>query len=295
MLTITACRTYPDPPPSLLKLARLLQKQHGISVKFDIWQNRPAAPFVLPLCAWDYAAEPQAFAAWLQETEKAGSRFANPPALIRWNMHKSYLPGLAAEGTTVIPTAVLPAEARLIVQTMRQNGWHEAVLKPAVGQSGRHVVRIRAGRPLPDLHPYRHGAVLQPFIRSVENKGEISLVFFNGRFSHAVCRRPAVNEWRANSAYGATVLPAAPPDYALAAAARTLSTLPEIPVYARVDGIPVEGRFLLGELELIEPALYLDTAPGTAERFAGILADWINQKETASRITGGCTADKAVF
>jgi hypothetical protein len=47
-----------------------------------------------------------------------------------------------------------------------------------------------------------------------------------------------------------------------------------MPVYARVDGTIIGGRLLLNELELIEPALYLHTAQGAAERFAAVLAEW---------------------
>jgi hypothetical protein len=35
-----------------------------------------------------------------------------------------------------------------------------------------------------------------------------------------------------------------------------------------VDGISVGGRFLLGELEVIEPSLFLAHAPGAPERYA---------------------------
>lgn len=271
MLLITTCRTYPEPPVSLYGLVRALGR-HGIRTRFGIWQDRPAADFILPLCAWDYASEPQEFADWLGMVLKAGGRFANTPGQMRWNMHKRYLCSLAERGADVIPTVVVRPDAQAVRETMRKNGWHEAVLKPAIGQSGGYVVRIRADGDLPDLQPYAQGVVVQPFIESVRHAGEVSLVFFNGRFSHAVHRKPASGEWRANSAYGATAYPAKAPAYILDTAYRLLADLPETPVYARVDGTPVQGRFLLNELELIEPALYLDIAENADRRFAEILA-----------------------
>jgi len=42
-------------------------------------------------------------------------------------------------------------------------------------------------------------------------------------------------------------------------------------LYARVDGLEKDGRFLLAELELIEPELFLERKPGAAERFARAL------------------------
>lgn len=45
-------------------------------------------------------------------------------------------------------------------------------------------------------------------------------------------------------------------------------------LYARVDGLDVDGEFVLMELELIEPVLFLDrAAPEAPARFAEAIAD----------------------
>ena len=44
-------------------------------------------------------------------------------------------------------------------------------------------------------------------------------------------------------------------------------------IYARVDGVVDEGRFLLMELELIEPALFLADHPAAPSRFADAIAN----------------------
>jgi len=54
-------------------------------------------------------------------------------------------------------------------------------------------------------------------------------------------------------------------------ACHVLHKLPEMPVYARVDGTIINNQFLLNELELIEPALYLDRWEGATERFVNVL------------------------
>ncbi|ASK28420.1 ATP-grasp domain-containing protein [Neisseria chenwenguii] len=276
MLAITTCRAYPEPPPNLLPLADRLNAQ-GISTRFDIWQNHPDTPYLLPLCVWDYAAAPQQFAGWLATAETCRQRFINPPELMRWNMDKRYLCDLAAWGADVVPCVYGPSESESVWETVRQNGWREAVVKPAVGQSGRFVCKISADGKLPDLSVYPQGLIIQPYIREIEQCGETSIIFFGGRFSHAVHRCPPQGEWRANSAYGVTVSPVSVPESALSTAQGIFAKLPQIPAYARIDGILAGNRFLLNELELIEPALYLHTAEGATERLAAVLAGILSE------------------
>lgn len=269
MLTITTCKTYPQAPQNLLPLAEILT-QRGIPCRFEPWQNQPDTPFILPLCAWDYTAEAAAFADWIRQAAARGQTFFNPPELMLWNTDKRYLTDLAERGANTIPSIRLPSENPDIQTLMQQNGWHEAVIKPAVGQSGKGVCRIRLGDTPPQI-PCSDGLILQPYIREIETAGETSLIFFNGTFSHAVRRQPPAGEWRANSAYRVGILPAAPPDNIIRTAQTVLNTLPQQPLYARVDGTIIGETFLLNELELIEPALYLHTAPQAAQHFADLL------------------------
>jgi hypothetical protein len=43
---------------------------------------------------------------------------------------------------------------------------------------------------------------------------------------------------------------------------------PSLPVYARVDGLIKEGQFLLMELEVFEPLMFLSAHPEAPARFA---------------------------
>ena len=42
--------------------------------------------------------------------------------------------------------------------------------------------------------------------------------------------------------------------------------------YARVDLMTYDGRWVISELELIEPGLYLDVIPANADAFADLVA-----------------------
>jgi len=50
-----------------------------------------------------------------------------------------------------------------------------------------------------------------------------------------------------------------------------LSLLPAPALYARVDGVTIDGRFVLMELEVNEPGLGLDLVDRAAEHFAGAI------------------------
>ncbi len=265
-IVITTCQTYPDLPDNLHPLQRLLEAR-GDVVQIAPWQQCPSADLILPFCAWDYAAYPDQFARWLTQPD---NRFPNGGGLMRWNMHKSYLVDLAARGADVIPTQILPADADVLRCALAQYP-QGCVMKPAIGQSGGHVMRLLPDDALPDLQPYQRGVVMQPFVADVLTQGETSLIFFNGEYSHAVHRRPPPQEWRANSAYGVQIFPAKPSVDIVRAAENVLRLLPQMPVYARVDGTISDERFLINEVELIEPALYLHQCAGAVERLVAVI------------------------
>ena len=122
MLTITTCLAYPEPPSNLLPLAEALTRDN-IPTAFAPWQNRPKSAFILPLCAWDYAAESETFGQWLTEAEACGQRFVNPVGLMRWNMDKRYLCDLAEWGTDVIPSVQTSSEKEKLEDILKNRGW----------------------------------------------------------------------------------------------------------------------------------------------------------------------------
>jgi hypothetical protein len=62
----------------------------------------------------------------------------------------------------------------------------------------------------------------------------------------------------------------------LTQAEKILNLIDEPLLYARVDGVISENKFLLMELELIEPMLFLEKENGSAKTFAQAMMDFIN-------------------
>ena len=109
--------------------------------------------------------------------------------------------------------------------------------------------------------------LVQEFLPEIA-EGELSLVYFDGVFSHAIRKRPPKGEFRSNSRYGPTRHPETPPIDVTDQGAACLRTLPELPLYARVDGVLRDGQLIVLEVEVLEPALFMEFDPLSAERFA---------------------------
>src|SRR5205085_11023743 len=102
--------------------------------------------------------------------------------------------------------------------------------------------------------------LVQPFIDEIVRDGEWSLLFFGGVYSHAVLKRAKAGDFRVQNVFGGTSEAREPSPAIVEGAARMLEAVPPT-LYARVDGVVIDGVFTLMELELIEPMLFLGQHP----------------------------------
>jgi glutathione synthase/RimK-type ligase-like ATP-grasp enzyme len=151
------------------------------------------------------------------------------------------------------------------------------VVKPVVDLGARNLSRVRRGAPggaaILNAILARHGAMVQPFLPSLESDGELSLVFVEGAFAHAVRKRPALGDFRVQSLWGGTARHEEPSAAEREVAELAMAQLGDPPLYARVDLVEdLNSRPCLIELELIEPNLYLTEHPPTAHAIAAAVA-----------------------
>jgi hypothetical protein len=235
--------------------------------------RRRARPLVL-------GVSHHAFREWTETVEKAGVTLLNRGNVVRWNMHKFYLRELAAEGVEILPTAWVERGSDAGLRAiLRDNGWEEAVVKPAIGTSSANAWRTSVGEAAGQQAEFEtlvadRGVLIQQFAPEIAD-GERSLVFFGGEFSHARRRYPADGDFRAHNRYGGTGEAYDPRRELVGRARGVLETACEVvdidPValpYARMDGLERDGKFHLMELELIEPYLSLDAREGSVATFA---------------------------
>lgn len=277
-----AFATYADEPGGTpddhIALAPLAA--HGIAVTPLAW-NDPAADWsrfdaVVLRSTWDYYHHLDAFLAWCAAVEKQGIALINPLAIVEPNTDKRYLQQMESAGAPVIPTA-WPEPSELLGDVMARHGWTDVVVKPAVSAGAFETFRVQragagAAQERVDMLRARGPVLVQPYRAEIEDDGELSLVFFDGRYSHALVKHPKAGDFRVQPRHGGTARPYHADPELVVQASRVLAFLPETPLYARVDGLLLGGHFHLMELELVEPALYFATDSTAAERFAGALA-----------------------
>lgn len=250
-----------------------------------VWDD-PAARWisfdaVVIRSCWDYHLKVDAFLAWLDRVGRLGIPVLNPTELIRWNADKRYLFDLAARGVSIVPTRLVPQGAgdsgRSLLRALEALGADEVVVKPAVSASAHRTWRTSRASAAGDAASFgalvaAGDVLIQRFVPAVKD-GEWSVICFGGAPSHAVLKRPAPGDWRVQGELGGTAERRPAPAAVMDGAVRVLAAAgAERAAYARVDGCEVDGVFVLMELELIEPQLYLDLEETAPARFAEAIA-----------------------
>ncbi len=225
-------------------------------------------PLVLPLLAWGYH---QHHARWLQATRtwaEAGVRIANPASVLAWNSDKTYLARFEKQDVAIPPTRWTTDVTNSEVEAaFNQFETDTVIVKPTVSGGAWKTLKVSRGAPLADAP--EGSAMIQPFLPDLATAGELSLLFFGGHLSHAVLKTAAPGDFRIQSQFGGRYQTVAePPIAALDLATRVLAAVEEDLLYARIDLVEHEGRWLLMEAELIEPDFYLSEAPDKGRMFA---------------------------
>ena len=268
------------------------EDDHGaaalLAATYEVW-NDPDVDWrrydrVVVRSAWDYTLRVEEFVAWAARI--GPDRLRNPPALLEWNSDKTYLADLAGAGIPTVPTTfVRPGDPLPDLQG-------EIVVKPTVSAGGRDTGRFGpahhdgARALLGVILGSGRTAMVQPYLAAVDDLGETAVVVLGGSVSHVLHKKAVlrpdevapVDPSRGDFApaevmFDDDLVTAGEADGAQLALAdevvfelqRRFGPL----LYQRVDLVPgPDGRPVVMEIEAVEPCLYLDTAPGAAERFA---------------------------
>ena len=257
--------------------------EHGVAAVPAVWDDTSvdwgAYDLVVVRSAWDYAERRAEFLEW-----SASLRCVlNTHAVLEWNTDKVYLRELAARGIHAVPTVWAEPGIDAGDLSLPEG---ELVVKPAVSAGARNTARYRAQDQaaarahLDRLLSEGRTVMVQPYVSSVDGRGETAIIHFAGAYSHAVNKGALLTQpgritaglWEPER-----ITAAQPADDERALAEAVLDALPwprhEL-LYARVDVVRgAAGRPEVLELELAEPSLFLGHATGAAKRFARAIVD----------------------
>lgn len=232
---------------------------------------------VLFRTTWDYFERFPEFSIWLENVSKQ-TRLFNSETLIRWNIDKHYLIDLKNNGIPITQSHFIEIGTRESLKSMHTRlGWSETVLKPCVSGAARHTYKLTLDSL--DTHEAiyqkliaKEAMMLQPFQYNIVAKGEISMMVFNGQFTHAILKKVKVGDFRVQDDFGGSVHDYQAATQEIEFAETTVKACPELPIYARVDIFyDNSDQLALSELELIEPELWFRNYPNATN----ILADAI--------------------
>jgi len=238
------------------------------------WNDRIErfARFALVLIGtpWDYHENAARFLAQIEAIAALGVPVCNAPDLVRWNADKRYLRDLEARGAAIIPSLwVEGADARTLDEAFARFGAERLVVKRQVGL-GAIGQTLHDSRALDRAWRSDDALIIQPFIEAIESEGELSFVFIDGVFSHALVKRARAGDYRVQSIYGGTETIYDATDDEIAEARRIVAMVPfDTPLYARIDMVRSGNqRLMVMEAEMIEPYLYPMQGPQLGDRIA---------------------------
>lgn len=272
---LATCRERPELTAGDALLARALEAR-GAEVRPLPWDEIvvAAADVVCLRSTWDYHRRWGEFRRWIGAFEERPGRLWNPLATVLWNADKRYLQALGAAGVRLPLTHwVEPGERPDCERFFREAGTSRAVLKPRVSATAYSTHLLERGDRLDDATwaPLESvGSLLQAFVPEIAD-GEASLMFVDGRFTHAVRKHPSAGEFRVQHDYGGRIEALEPSPALQEFAERVFEVIAYDWLYARVDVVETAAGPILMELELIEPDLFLTREPSAAERLAEAL------------------------
>ncbi len=251
--------------------------QSGWQVDTISWHRRDVNwddyEAVIVRSTWDYQQHAEAFLSTLTEIERSTARLENSLSLQRWNLQKTYLKDLQAQGLCIVPTLWLNGfDKREIELQFARWKTDNLIVKPTLSANADDTFKISPlnlhaqSIELAKLFDNRH-IMIQPFLQAIVDEGEYSLFYFNGTFSHAILKRPAHGDFRVQEEHGGQLAAVQPEPQMLKSAKQALDAMPDSALYARVDLIRYEEKWAVMELELIEPSLYFTLDAASPQRF----------------------------
>jgi len=272
-------------------------KRKGKTSTIENWDNPNVDWSKYKLCinrtTANYMLHPNEYVEWGYKTEKVTSVW-NSAKLLQWNHHKSYLLDLQKNGIPLPPTVMVRKDTQQSLLDVTPDDWEEIIIKPAItggsfGLRRMHRNSLEAKTHYsnllhngyvekgPDGTPYdcpSCDVLVQKYIPEIEKNGEVSLIYFDERFSHAVLKNPGKGDFRAHPMWGAGMSIHDASETEIELGYDILDATPDETHYARIDLIPGINPVVIEE-ELIDPNLFFNFFPDTVDVFVEHIENYL--------------------
>jgi len=239
----------------------------GLVFKFEIWSDSSVQwgtySHLLIKSPWDYFDRYTEFLDWCQRINKLGIPVFNDIETILWNSDKRYLEEVQKQGFQIVPTHFLSKQQTFDLEEYFDSfQTNHLVFKPTVSGGAKNTIKLDRETWISKKEEMiglmaTEDFMVQPFVNQIVEEGEYSYLYFNGKFSHAVLKSAKKGDFRVQHFFGGNISKVLPKTEDLDCLQRLVDAFAKNCLYARVDGVWIEGVFYLMELELIEPYLFL--------------------------------------
>lgn len=241
--------------------------------------------YILFRTTWDYFDRFPEFSKWLNTVSKQ-TTLLNSEKIIRWNIDKHYLQDLQQNRVHICESYFIEKGTQSTLKELSlKYDLKDFVLKPCISGAARHTYKINSE----NINEYEEtfssliteeAMIIQPFQYNIIEKGEISLMVMNGKFTHAVLKIAKSGDFRVQDDFGGSVHNYIPTKEEIAFAENAVKACVETPIYARVDVFTDNnGKLAIAELELIEPELWFRNYPAAADELAKGIKQLTNKNE----------------
>lgn len=269
-------------------------RQSGFDVETPIWHDAAVRWDSFDLAVmrspWDYPQRYHEFVTWLDRVSKQ-VRILNAPELITWNTDKRYLSDLSAAGVpcTGYEFCDTPDDVGAAIDRYAPAN---VIVKPTVSAASANTGWFANADPkafelAERIFSLGKTVMVQPAVEHVTQHGENALIYFNSEFAASFHKGPILElgggyiggRYIEDISRGhPTAAEISAGEQAVTAVgdiarARGFSADAQLPLYARVDIAMNEGTEpQVIEVEVFEPAFFVDIIPEVAGAFVRALA-----------------------
>lgn len=204
-----------------------------------------------------------------EKINKYSNKLINPYKTIKWNMNKKYLFDLENEGVPIIPTKLCNIkQIDLIKEYLKE--WKKIVIKPLIGADSHKVFIIDNYEDVKrvTLANFTDEFLVQKYMKEIENECYY-LILFDYKYSHHVVME-LIDKNKTMTENNRIVINKGCPQKFINYCENVIGKIKNMgyeSVYARIDGVNVNGEFVIMEIELIEPNLHFNVAVDSSKKY----------------------------